>query len=123
MDAAGGGPNPPYHHPAFVLTHHAHDPIEMEGGTTFHFVTDGIESALEQATTRPAAQDIRLGGGVSTIQQYLEAGLVDEMHLAVVPILLGAGERLLDRTDRLDGFGPPEIVASTTVAHVTWRKA
>jgi len=117
------GSNPPYHHPTFVLTHHAHDPIEMEGGTTFHFVTDGIESAFEQATAAAAGQDIRLGGGVSTIQQYLDVGLVDDMHLAVVPILLGAGERLLDRTDRLDGFGPPEIVASTTVTHLTWRKA
>src|SRR4029077_6163942 len=99
--------NPPYHHSTFVLTNHAHDPIEMDGGTTFHFVTDGIESALEQATAAAREQDIRLGGGVSTIQQYLDAGLVDEMHLAVVPILLGAGERLLDRADRLDGFGPP----------------
>ena len=80
----------------FVLTHHAHDPIEMEGGTTFHFVTDGIEAALEQATAAAGGDDIRLGGGVATIQQYLRAGLVDDLHVAIVPILLGGGERLFD---------------------------
>jgi len=90
------GPNPPYHHPVFVLTQHPRDSVAMEGGTTFHFVTDGIESALQQAFDAAGGRDVRLGGGVSTIQQYMRAGLVDYLHLAVVPLLLGAGERLLD---------------------------
>jgi dihydrofolate reductase len=90
------GANPPYHHPVFVLTHHAHEPIEMEGGTTFHFVTDGIESALARARAVAGDQDIRLGGGAATVRAYLRAGLVDEMHLPVVPLLLGAGERVFD---------------------------
>src|SRR3982751_61457 len=111
------GPEPPYHHPVFVLTHHAHDPIEMAGGTTFFFVTDGIESALEQAVAAAGGQDVRLGGGAATIREYLRAGLVDELHVAVVPLLLGAGERLLG-----DGVGSDltcaEFVASPSVAHV-----
>jgi dihydrofolate reductase len=90
------GDNPPYHHPVFVLTHYPHEPIPMEGGTTFHFVTDGIESALEKARVAANGKDIRIGGGASTIQQYLRAGLVDEMHIAIAPILLGGGERLFD---------------------------
>jgi dihydrofolate reductase len=90
------GDNPPYHHPVFVLTHHAHEPIEMEGGTTFHFVTDGIESALAQAHAAAGDQDIRLGGGAATVRAYLRAGLVDELHVPMVPLLLGAGERLFD---------------------------
>ncbi|MFZ3325561.1 MAG: dihydrofolate reductase family protein [Methylocella sp.] len=89
------GHNPPYHTDVFVLTHHARKPIEMEGGTIFHFVTDGIHSALKKALASAKSQDVRLGGGVNTIRQYLEALLVDEMHLAVSPILLGAGEHLL----------------------------
>jgi dihydrofolate reductase len=111
------GPEPPYHHPVFVLTHHAHDPIEMAGGTTFFFVTDGIESALEQAVAAAGGQDVRLGGGPGTIREYLQAGLVDELHVAVVPVLLGAGERLLG-----DGVGNEltcaEFVASPSAAHV-----
>ena len=93
------GPNPPYHVPVFVLTHHARDPVVMEGGTTFHFVTDGIEAALHRARAAAAGRDVRLGGGVSTIRQYLRAGLVDEMHLAVSPALLGRGEHLLHDID------------------------
>jgi dihydrofolate reductase len=88
------GRNPPYHTPTFVLTHHARSPAEMEGGTTFHFVTDGIHRALDQARTAAGDKDIRLLGGAATIRQYLEAGLVDEMHVAVSPRLLGAGEPL-----------------------------
>src|SRR6188472_2011892 len=90
------GPEPPYHAAVFVLTHHAHEPIEMEGGTTFHFVTDGIESALEQARAAAGGLDVTIGGGASTVRQYLRAGLVDEMQLHVSPVLLGAGERLFD---------------------------
>jgi dihydrofolate reductase len=89
------GDNPPYHTDVFVLTHHARAPIEMTGGTTFYFVTEGIEAALDRAKDAAKGKDIRLGGGVSTIRQYLQAGLVDEMHLAISPVLLGAGEQLL----------------------------
>ena len=88
------GDNPPYHVPVFVLTHHPRPPLAMEGGTTFHFVTDGIEAALKRAREAADGKDIRVGGGVSTVQQYLRAGLIDEMHLAVAPVLLGKGENL-----------------------------
>ena len=93
------GKNPPYHTPVFVLTHHARPPLEMEGGTVFHFVTEGIHAALERARAAAGRQDIRLLGGVATIRQYLQARLVDEMHLAVSPILLGSGEHLLAGLD------------------------
>ena len=93
------GKNPPYHTPTFVLTHHARAPQEMEGGTTFHFVTDGIHAALDQARSAAGDKDIRLLGGASTIRQYLEAGLVDEMHIAVSPRLLGSGEPLFTGLD------------------------
>ncbi|HXV04321.1 MAG TPA: dihydrofolate reductase family protein [Solirubrobacterales bacterium] len=93
------GEEPPFHCPVFVLTHHSREPLEMEGGTTFHFVTDGIEAALERATEAAADKDVSLGGA-SVVRQYLAAGLVDEMELALVPILLGAGERIFD------GLGP-----------------
>ena len=115
------GADPPYHHPVFVLTHHAHDPIEMEGGTTFHFVTDGIESALEQAFAAAGGKDVRLGGGSATIRQYVQAGLVDELHVVVVPILLDAGERLLDPIgDQVQAFDVAEVVSSpeSKVTHV-----
>jgi dihydrofolate reductase len=88
------GDNPPYHVPVFVLTHHARAPLVMDGGTTFHFVTEGIESALKQAKDAAKGKDVRLGGGVSTIRQYLSARLIDEMHLAVAPVFLGKGENL-----------------------------
>ena len=88
------GPNPPYHVPVFVLTHHARAPLEMEGGTTFHFVTEGANAALEQAKAAAGGKDVRIGGGVSTIRQYLAAGKIDEMHLAMSPVLLGEGENL-----------------------------
>jgi dihydrofolate reductase len=93
------GDEPSYHCDVFVLTHHARDPQPMEGGTTFHFVTDGIGSALEQAFAAADGKDVRLGGGADVVRQYLRAGLVDEMHLAVVPLLLGAGERIFDDAD------------------------
>jgi dihydrofolate reductase len=115
------GADPPYHHPVFVLTHHAHDPIEMEGGTTFHFVTDGIESALEQAVTAAGEADVILGGGAATIRQYVAAGLVDELHIAIVPVLFGAGERLLEPIgEAVHAFAVSEVVASpeSKVTHV-----
>src|SRR5690349_24262306 len=85
------GENPPYHAPTFVLTHHPRAPIVMEGGTTFHFITGGIEQALEQARSAAAGRDIKIGGGVSTVRQYLQAGLIDEMHFAIAPVVLGRG--------------------------------
>jgi dihydrofolate reductase len=93
------GENPPYHVPVFVLTHHARPSIAMEGGTVFHFVTDGIDAALRHATEAAHGRDIRLGGGVATIRQYLQARLVDEMHLAISPVLLGSGEHLFGALD------------------------
>jgi dihydrofolate reductase len=113
------GENPPYHVPVFVLTHHARRSLEMEGGTTFHFVTDGIADALARAREAADGGDVRLGGGAATIRQYLEAGLVDEMHLAVAPVLLGTGEPLLTGID-LPGLGyeVSEHVASEKATHV-----
>jgi dihydrofolate reductase len=93
------GKNPPYHVPVFVLTHHARAPQEMEGGTVFHFVTDGIASAMEQAREAAGAKDIRIGGGADVIRQYLQAGFIDEMHIGVAPILLGSGESLFGALD------------------------
>ncbi|MEJ6789313.1 dihydrofolate reductase family protein [Brevundimonas sp. BR2-1] len=93
------GPNPPYHVPVFVLTHHARDPIEMEGGTVFHFETGGIEAALEKARAVAGDKDIRIGGGAATVRQYLRAGLIDRMHVAISPVVLGRGEPLWDGLD------------------------
>jgi dihydrofolate reductase len=93
------GDDPPYHTPAFVLTHHPRAPLVMNGGTTFHFVTEGIHAALEQARAAAGPLDVRLGGGVATVREYLAAGLVDEMHLAIAPVLLGSGEHLLAGLD------------------------
>lgn len=114
------GKNPPFHHPVFVLTHHPRDPIPMEGGTTFHFVTDGIEKALERAVAAAGGKDVRLGGGASTVRQYLRAGLVDEMHVAQVPALLGAGERLFDDlgADFAARYGVAEHAPSAAVLHM-----
>lgn len=114
------GDDPPYHVPVFVLTHHPRAPIEMEGGTTFHFVTEGIEEALRRAKQAAGAKDVRIGGGVDTIRQYLQAGLVDEMHLAISPVLLGSGERLLEvGLDLLElGYRVSEHVASEAATHV-----
>jgi dihydrofolate reductase len=93
------GESPPYHTPVFVLTHHARKPLQMDGGTTFHFVTDGIDSALRQARSAAGGRDVRLGGGVQTIREYLAARLIDELHLVVSPVLLGSGESLLAGID------------------------
>jgi dihydrofolate reductase len=113
------GDNPPYHTPVFVLTHHPRAPIVMEGGTTFEFVTEGIHAALEKATAAAQGRDIRIGGGVATIREYLRAGLIDEMHLAISPTLLGSGEHLLDRIDLLKlGFDCTEHVATPKATHV-----
>jgi dihydrofolate reductase len=113
------GDDPPYHHPTFVLTHYPHDPIPMDGGTTFYFVTDGIEAALERAFEAAGGKDVRLGGGAQAVQQYLRAGLLDEMHIAVVPVLLGGGERLFD--DLGEGAMAMEVVefvSSPAATHV-----
>ena len=112
------GKNPPYHVPVFVLTHHPRKPIEMEGGTTFHFVTDGIEAALERAKAAAGTKDVRLGGGVQTIRQYLRARLVEEMHLAISPIVLGSGEHLLAGLDLLElGYRVAEHRTSEGAMH------
>ena len=117
------GDEPPYHVPTFVLTHHARPPLEMAGGTTFYFVTDGIQSALEQAKRAAGARDIRLGGGVSTVRQYLTAGLIDELHLAVQPVLLGEGEALFHGIDlRALGYRVVERVAGERAMHVVVRR-
>ncbi|MER9251084.1 dihydrofolate reductase family protein [Mesorhizobium sp. M0598] len=113
------GDNPPYHVPVFVLTHHARDPIVMEGGTTFYFVTGGIRSALEKAKAVADGKDVRLGGGVSTIRQYLKEKLIDEMHLAISPVLLGAGESLFAGIDMPKlGYRCSEQVATPKATHV-----
>ena len=118
------GQNPPFHHDVFVLTHHPRAPLAMVGGTTFHFVTDGIETALERARAAAGDRHIRLGGGVATVQQYLRAGLLDELHLVVVPVLLGGGERLYDGLgDALDDWRCVEFTPSPVVAHVRLRPA
>ncbi len=110
------GDNPPYHTPVFVLTNHARQPITMDGGTTFYFVTEGIHAALQRANDVANGRDVRLGGGVSTIRQYLQAGLVDEMHVGISPILLGSGENLLA------GINTPALGYQCT-EHVTTAKA
>ena len=114
------GEDPPYHTPVYVLTNHEREPLPMDGGTTFHFVTDGIESALEQARAAAGDDDVSIAGGASTVRQYLAAGLLDELYLHIVPVVLGAGERLLD------GVGDPtlepvKVVDSPAVTHVKYR--
>lgn len=117
------GDEPPYHTPVFVLTHHPRAPLEMQGGTTFHFVTDGIQSALQQAREAAGAKDVRIGGGVSTIRQYLSAGLIDEAHLAIVPVLLGQGENLLSGLNlRALGYECAERVEGERATHVVVKK-
>ena len=117
------GDNPPYHTPVFVLTHHKHQPIQMKGGTTFYFVTDGIDAALKKAVAEAKGKDIRLGGGVATVREYVKAGLVDEIHLAIVPTLLGQGEHLLSGIDLAKmGYRCVEYVPSARAAHVVLRK-
>jgi dihydrofolate reductase len=114
------GEDPPYHVPTYVLSHHEREPMPMAGGTTFYFVTDGIESALNQARAAAGPKNVTIGGGASTVQQYLRAGLLDQLTLHVVPVILGSGERLLDNV------GDPtleivDVVASTAVTHITYH--
>jgi dihydrofolate reductase len=117
------GDDPPFHVPVFVLTHHARAPIVMQGGTTFHFVTEGVHKALELAREAASGQDVRLGGGVATIREYLQAGLIDELHLAVAPVLLGSGENLLGGIDMVKlGFECVDSVASQNATHVVLRR-
>lgn len=118
------GPNPPYHSPLFILTHHKRESIEMEGGTVFHFVTDGIESALKQAQKAAGGKDIRLNGGVSTIRQYLSKSLVDYMHLAISPKLLGAGENLFAGLDLVKlGYFVKESTHGENATHVILERS
>jgi dihydrofolate reductase len=117
------GDNPPYHVPVFVLTHHARAPITMQGGTTFHFVTGGIHEALSRARAAAHGQDVRVGGGVATVRQYLQAGLIDEMHLALSPTLLGQGEALLAGIDLTQlGFKCTQHVGTPHAQHVVLTK-
>jgi dihydrofolate reductase len=117
------GPNPPYHVPVFVLSHYAREPLEMEGGTTFHFVTEGIEVALKKAKVAAGKLDVRLGGGVATIRQYLRAKLLDELHLAVAPVVLGKGEHLFEGIDLASlGYRVSESKTSERVLHVVFER-
>jgi dihydrofolate reductase len=117
------GPNPPYHVPVFVLTHHAREPLEMEGGTVFHFVTGGIEEALSRAKAAAKEKDVRIGGGAATIRQYLKAGAIDEMHIPVSPVLLGKGEPLLAGLDMKSlGYECAEYMPSEKAAHMFIRR-
>ena len=117
------GDTPPYHTPVFVLTHHARSPLEMKGGTTFHFVTGGTDSALKQAKAAAQTKDVRIGGGVSTIRQYLQAGHIDEMQLAVSPVLLGEGEHLFAGLNLHElGIIPFKTIAGENATHIFFRK-
>jgi dihydrofolate reductase len=116
------GDEPPFHAPVFVLTHHEREPLEMEGGTTFTFVSDGIESALEQARAVSGGKDVSLGGGASVGQQYLAAGLIDELKLNVVPVLLGDGTRLFDNLAGIDaGLELVRVIDTPDVTHLKYR--
>jgi dihydrofolate reductase len=112
--------DPPFHMPVFVLTHHPREPLAMEGGTTFHFVTEGIEAALEQAKAAAGGKDVVVAGGASAINQYLAAGLLDELYLHIVPIVLGGGARLLENVGD-PKLEPVEVVASPAVTHIRYR--
>ena len=117
------GENPPYHGPVFVLTHHARAPLEMEGGTTFHFVTGGAREAMERAKEAARGKDVQVGGGVSTIRQYLEAGLMDEMHVAIAPRLLGSGEHLFQGIDlKALGYDCTRHTPTAAATHVVLMK-
>ncbi len=114
------GEDPPYHAPVFVLTHHERAPLEMAGGTTFFFVTGGIGEALDRARAAAGDLDVAVTGGASTLQQFLTAGLLDELHLHIAPVVLGAGERLLEGVGDV-GFEPIEVIASPAVTHIRYR--
>ena len=114
------GDNPPYHAPTYILTHHSREPIVMEGGTTFYFVTDGIHAALERARDAAGARDVKIGGGVSTVRQYLQAGLIDDLHLAFSPVLLGRGEALFEGLDLPTlGYRVTQSTATDLATHIT----
>jgi dihydrofolate reductase len=118
------GDDPPFHTPVFVLTHHPREPLELTGGTKFYFVTHGIEAALEQALDAASGKDVAIGGGADTVRQYLRARLVDELEIHVSPLLLGAGERLLERVEEgLRGFECVGLAASDAAAHFTYVRA
>jgi dihydrofolate reductase len=114
------GEEPPYHAPVFVLTHHQREPLEMQGGTTFNFVTEGIETALDRAREAAGGKDVAIAGGAQTVQQFLSAGLIDELRLHIAPILLGAGERPLDGVGNLT-LEPTEVRGTSLVTHVHYR--
>jgi dihydrofolate reductase len=117
------GDEPPYHSPVFVLTHFPREPLKMAGGTEFRFVTEGIHAALQQATAAAGGRDVRLGGGVATVREYLRAALIDELHLAISPVLLGSGEHLLNGIDmRALGYVCSEHIAGERATHVILRK-
>ena len=115
------GPEPPYHAPVFVLTHHAREPLHMEGGTTFYFVTDGFDSAYAQALEVAGGEGVDIAGGASTVQQALAAGVVDELTLDVAPVLLGSGERIFDGIESF-GFEPVEVLQSPLATHIRYRR-
>ena len=117
------GADPPYHHPVFVLTHHAREPLQLDGGTTFHFVTDGTESALEQARAAAGDRDVSIGGGASAVQQYLAAGLIDELLISMVPILLGGGARLFDNLgEQVPTLRQVEAIHAPGVTHIRYAR-
>ncbi|NEJ72559.1 dihydrofolate reductase [Rhizobium phaseoli] len=117
------GPNPPYHAPTFILTHYPREPLVMEGGTTFHFITGGIEDGLEKAKAAAGGKDVKIGGGVSTVRQYLQADLIDELHFAVSPVVLGKGEAMFTGIDLPAlGFRVAEHVASEHATHIVLTK-
>jgi dihydrofolate reductase len=115
------GPNPPYHHDTFVITHYARASMPMEGGTTFHFATDGLEPTLQRAFAAAGDRGVRLIGGVTTVREYLRAGLVDELHLVMAPVLVGAGERVLDHPDIAARYECTDRVATPAVTHLFFR--
>ena len=117
------GKNPPFHHPVFVLTHHAREPLVMEGGTTFYFVTEGIEEALRRAKEAAGDKDVKIGGGVSTVRQYVRAGLIDSLHLAVGPVVLGRGEALFAGLDLAAlGYTVTQHTTTERAMHVVLKK-
>ncbi|RRQ72636.1 5-amino-6-(5-phosphoribosylamino)uracil reductase [Streptomyces griseofuscus] len=115
------GPEPPYHAPVFVLTHYAHEPIEMAGGTTFHFVTEGFNAAYAQALEAADGRGVDIAGGASTVRQALDVGVIDELTLDIAPVLLGSGERLFDGVETFD-FEPVEVLSSPLTTHIRYRR-
>lgn len=117
------GDEPPYHAPVFVLTHHSREPLHMDGATTFHFVTDGPESALEQAKAVAGSKSVEIAGGASTVNAYLQAGAIDELHLHISPLVLGAGERLFEGVTAALRLEPVQVIGSPAVTHVKYQVA